>query len=319
MQSKVSIIVPVYGVEKYIERCSRSLFEQTYENIEYIFVDDCSEDNSINILKMVMQEYPTRQDSVYIISHECNKGLAIARNTGVGVSSGDYLLHVDSDDWLELNTIELLIGSINNVDADIICFGYFSEYRDRTQASKIINNKQTAIHNILTNKQHASIWSKMYKSDFYKNTGFAAIEGLNQGEDYVLVPRLLHRAKNIIYIKEHLYHYEMTNQSSYTKNVDYSAIKNIRDADDILYNYFSNVSDSYIYTETLEILYTRSMLYLLKTSNWNNYKDILSVYKNYSRNYTSLSIGDKFIIFLVNKGFYKLTSCFIKLGIKILK
>lgn len=80
---KVSIGIPVYGVEKYIERCAKSLLEQTYQDIEYIFVDDCSPDNSIDILNKVLSQYPTRKEQVKVIRHDKNLGSACTRNTAV--------------------------------------------------------------------------------------------------------------------------------------------------------------------------------------------------------------------------------------------
>ena len=80
---KVSVIIPVYGVEKYIERCARSLFEQTLEDMEFIFVNDCTKDNSIDILLRVIDEYPKRKSQVHILNHEFNKGLPVARQTGI--------------------------------------------------------------------------------------------------------------------------------------------------------------------------------------------------------------------------------------------
>ena len=88
----VSILVPVYGVEKYIERCARSLFEQTYENLEYIFVDDCTPDKSIEILKRVIEDYPNRKNQVRIIHHEHNRGLAAARNTALDAATSEFYL-----------------------------------------------------------------------------------------------------------------------------------------------------------------------------------------------------------------------------------
>ncbi len=81
MYNKISLLIPVYGVEKYIERCARSLFGQTYQNIEYIFVDDCTKDSSIAVLKKVLDDYPFRKEQVTIIHHNFNKGLSAARNT----------------------------------------------------------------------------------------------------------------------------------------------------------------------------------------------------------------------------------------------
>ena len=97
---KVSILVPIYGVERFIERCARSLFEQTYPNIEYVFVNDCTADRSVEILKELVEDYPGRKDAVKIISHEKNRGLAAARNTALENATGVFICHVDSDDWV---------------------------------------------------------------------------------------------------------------------------------------------------------------------------------------------------------------------------
>lgn len=99
---KVSVIIPVYGVEKYIERCVRSLFEQTLDDIEYIFVDDCCLDRSIEILDNVIKEYPNRRTDIKIVHHKENKGLAQARQSGIKVATGEYFVHCDSDDWVTL-------------------------------------------------------------------------------------------------------------------------------------------------------------------------------------------------------------------------
>lgn len=105
----VSILVPVYSVEKYIERCARSIFEQTYQNLDIVFVDDCTPDKSIEILRRVLDDYPERKAQTRIIRHEHNQGLAAARNTAVAAATGTFLTHVDSDDWLELDAVEELV------------------------------------------------------------------------------------------------------------------------------------------------------------------------------------------------------------------
>ena len=103
---KVSICVPIYGVEQYIERCVRSLFEQTYENIQYIFVNDCTKDKSIEILQQLLVQYPHRESQVHIITHDRNRGLGAARNTAVDAATGEFLFHVDSDDYIDVTTID---------------------------------------------------------------------------------------------------------------------------------------------------------------------------------------------------------------------
>ena len=98
---KVSVIVPIYGVEPYIERCVRSLMEQTYTNCEYIFVDDCTPDASVEILKRVLEDYPNRKQKVKIIQNEKNQGLPQTRKHGFQYATGDFVANVDSDDFVE--------------------------------------------------------------------------------------------------------------------------------------------------------------------------------------------------------------------------
>lgn len=115
MEYSVSVIIPVYNVGKFIERCARSLMEQTMDNVEYIFVDDASPDNSIQILQKVLADYPNRRDNVRILTHAENKGLPAARNTGLAVATGEYIFHCDSDDFVEPDMLEQLYGKAINV------------------------------------------------------------------------------------------------------------------------------------------------------------------------------------------------------------
>lgn len=121
-QPLVSICVPVYNVEQYIERCCHSLFGQSYNNIEYIFVDDCSPDESINIVRKTLLDYPQRINSVQIIKHKENKGLSGTRNSGVDASNGYFLLFVDSDDYIDSQTVELLVRQAMRDDSDVVIY-----------------------------------------------------------------------------------------------------------------------------------------------------------------------------------------------------
>ena len=133
MNPKVSILVPIYNVSLYIERCARSLFDQTFENIEYIFVDDASTDDSLDILKKVLKQYPKRQKQVRIIRHPQNKGLASTRNTAIDASNGDYIAVVDSDDYVEKNMIEELYNFAVTKNADIVVFDSVFEYANEKE------------------------------------------------------------------------------------------------------------------------------------------------------------------------------------------
>ena len=117
---KVSILTPIYGVEKYIEQSARSLFEQSYASIEYIFVDDCTPDKSIGILQSLLKEYPERAQQVRIIHHDRNRGVGAARQTALMAATGDYLLFADSDDMLPEDAVEKLAGKADSSHADLI-------------------------------------------------------------------------------------------------------------------------------------------------------------------------------------------------------
>ena len=102
----ISIITPLYKAENFIERCADSLFGQTFTDIEYIFVDDCSPDSTVKRLRQVLDRYPARKPQTKIIGHERNRGVAAARNTGLDAATGDYVYYVDADDYIEPDAIE---------------------------------------------------------------------------------------------------------------------------------------------------------------------------------------------------------------------
>ena len=120
--SKISIIVPVYNAEKYLVECLNSLVEQTYKNIEIILIDDGSIDNSAKIC----DEYAKKDERIKVV-HQKNSGVSVARNNGLDMHTGDYVMFVDSDDWIELNTCEILINNIISNDKDILIYNYYLE------------------------------------------------------------------------------------------------------------------------------------------------------------------------------------------------
>lgn len=117
----VSIVVPICNVSLYIERCARSLFAQTYPNIEYIFIDDASPDDSIEILQQVIEDFPNRKNQIHILHNPRNKGLAATRFVGIDAAKGDYILNVDSDDWIEPTMVEEMMQAAIKSNADMVC------------------------------------------------------------------------------------------------------------------------------------------------------------------------------------------------------
>ena len=117
---KVSILVPVYGVSAYIEACAHSLFSQTYDNLEFIFVDDCSPDDSIARHQKLLHNYPSRQQQVRIIHHTENKGLGGARETALQAATGEAVMIVDSDDMVPRHAVERLMTTLEKDHVDVV-------------------------------------------------------------------------------------------------------------------------------------------------------------------------------------------------------
>lgn len=239
--TKVSILVPVYGVEKYIEKCARSLFEQSYENIEYVFVDDCSPDNSINVLNHVIDDYPQRKSSIKIIRHKENMGLAAARNTGILNANGDYIFNMDSDDYLELNAIEILQDAAKETNADIVTCDYKKVYPNRWTILKsgISEDKTRYIRNLLTRRTSFNLSGKLIRKALITKNDIHAISGVNQAEDYITYPRLAYYAEKITYVNKPLYNYIQYNATSYIHNVSDDGREQIIRASKYLINFFT--------------------------------------------------------------------------------
>ena len=215
---KVSILVPVWGVEKYIERCARSLFEQTYNDIEYIFVNDCTKDNSIQILKEIIEQYPQRKNQVVIINHEINRGLAAARNTAVEISTGTFITHVDADDWLDISFVEKCIELQIKDNSDIVSADYMIHYKtcNTVQCETDLSDTKKILKDLLNSKVHGHIWARLIRSSIYKQNNILLKEGANFGEDLLGMTYLLFYAKSHAHINEPLYHYDCQNENSYS-------------------------------------------------------------------------------------------------------
>ena len=223
----VSILVPVYNVEPYIERCARSLFEQTYENLEFIFVDDCTPDNSIAILEKVMKDYPKQNRNTKVIHHSHNKGLGAARNTAVDACKGSFVYHVDSDDWVEHNAIELLVKKQLETDADIVsgrtCLDgpFHQKYMDYLSAGWYMD-KETLLKNVLSRKVTSVLWLRLIRKSLYMEHNIRALEGNNGAEEVEVFPRLVYYSKRVAGIDSFIYHYKWDNKSSITNKTQES-------------------------------------------------------------------------------------------------
>ncbi len=223
MEYLVSILVPIYKVEKHIEKCVRSLMEQSYNNIEYIFVDDCSPDGSIDILKNVLFQYPERRANCKIVKHKKNRGLSAARNTAIEIARGLFVSHVDSDDWLVKDAISILVEKQIKTDADIVSGDALQILEGKTSIIKEPNyhNKKEMMTEILkfSSPLNHTIWRRLIRLSLYKDNEIYCKEGINQGEDFQVMPRLVYYANKVDKVNTIVYNYNCMNENSYMNNL----------------------------------------------------------------------------------------------------
>lgn len=215
---KVSVIIPIYNVEKYIEKCASSLFKQTLESIEFIFVDDCSPDNSISILQSVLNKYPDRIPHTKIVHHDYNRGSAAARNTGRAIAQGEYIIECDSDDWVESNMYELMYQKAQQTNADIVICDLCLVYPTKKKHISInppLNHIKCVAY-LFSGKMHGSVCNKLIKKELYIKHNISCTEGMNYLEDLNVTYRLFYYAESISYIDKPLYNYFQGNTDSYT-------------------------------------------------------------------------------------------------------
>lgn len=280
MSPKVSILVPVYGVEKFIERCAISLFEQTFESIEYIFVNDCTKDNSINILLDVIKRYPHRKDLIHIIEHKQNKGLSGARNTGVDNASGEYILHVDSDDYIEVNMVELLYTKAIEENADVVICDFIMEWdRSSLLVKQELGNKskEEFLESVYAGETMTCVWNKLIKKDLYTANNIRALEGINVGEDFAVIPLILFYATKIEKVNEYLYHYIQMNSNSYTASVNKKYVDDIVAVLEHLTVFTESINVDYLKTALMKCK-VRKRLELIIKSNSSILDYVLSLF-----------------------------------------
>ena len=229
---KVSVIVPVYGVEKFITHCVDSLMAQTMrEDVEYIFVDDASQDASIERLTSVLSKYPERASQVKILVHERNKGLPAARNTGLAQATGEYVFHCDSDDFVEPEMLEVLYGEAKEKDADIVWCDWFLTFgsTERYMKQPEYDNPEDALKAMLGGAMKFNVWNKLVRRNLYTDNAITFPAGHGMGEDMTMM-MLFSYAKKIAYVPMAFYHYVKTNTAAFSQT--YSA----RHLEELKYN-----------------------------------------------------------------------------------
>lgn len=254
---KVSVVIPVYGVEEYMERCARSLFEQTLDDVEYIFVDDCTPDASIEILSRIIEEYRPRfaggDKRVRIERMPTNSGLAAVRRHGMKFCTGEYVIHCDSDDWVEKTTYEAMYNKAKETDADVVVCDYVmtdaKSMRSRIKGCHAIDIS-SFIESCLYQKDSWAVWNKMFKREAYKNIVYPVGA---MGEDLVMTLQLLLNSKKLACTNA-VYYYFINTDSITRKRTVEGCLKRYRQMYDNSQIVYDVVRDHKLTSEMSEAL-----------------------------------------------------------------
>lgn len=213
----LSVIVPMWGVEKYIEKCARSLFESTLEDIEFVFVNDCTPDKSVEVLERVMTDYPKRAKQTSIVHHEVNKGLPQARKTGFEACHGEWITYCDSDDWVHLEMYEKMLATANEGGCDLVCCDFVFQSDDKVLWEPVYdksNSSEILRMDLISGNVSNAVWNKIVHRSVYESSGLY-FPFLSMDEDDVITCQLAYFSKKIGYIHECLY-YHYANPESMT-------------------------------------------------------------------------------------------------------
>lgn len=227
----VSVIVPVYNVERFLPQCLDSLLNQTYRELEIIAVNDGSTDHSFDVLKVYAEK-----DSRMCIYDRCNSGVSAVRNFALSCARGQYVMFVDSDDWLEINALELCINAVEKNDSDVCMFSYMREFNERSEMRALFSGDKSfdaigcrrlqrrMIGPVGQELAHpemldslGTIWGKLYKREIVSDTKFVDLKQIGTAEDTLFNCFAFLKVDSAVYIDKPLYHYRKYNYASETK------------------------------------------------------------------------------------------------------
>ena len=278
----ISVIIPVYGVEKYLSRCLDSIINQTYRDLEIILVDDGSPDNSGKIC----DEYAAKDSRIKVI-HKENGGLSSARNAGLDVATGEYIGFVDSDDWIEPQTYNMLFSAIEKNNSDIAICGHRMVYDNTSTSKATYSNDEYLSYDLLWNeifgKLNNAAWNKLYRKNLIDDLRFPI--GVIHGEDLIFNLNYLKNCKCGVINKTPLYNYFVRLGSITKSGFNKNKIMEIT-AKDMALEIVKKVcptqlenAQKYCFRARMNVL--RS---LYKSGQEKNYSDLLNEIKNYTKN-----------------------------------
>lgn len=226
---KVSVIIPIYNVEKFIAKCAESLMRQTLKEVEYIFVNDATPDGSMEVLDDVVSRFPERIARVTIINLKKNEGLPAARNYGLRIAKGEYVFHCDSDDFVEQDMLQSLYDTAISKNADIVWCDWFLSLskNERYMRQPLLHEPQDAIKAMLSGRMKFNVWNKLVRRSLYTDNRITFPAGYGMGEDMTMI-MLFAYAEKVLYLPKAFYHYVKTNMSAFSRSYSAEHLQELR-------------------------------------------------------------------------------------------
>jgi len=219
---KLSVCVPVYKVEQYIERCARSLFEQTLDDMEFVFVDDCSPDCSLAVVERVLADYPMRRRQVRLIRHQTNSGSAQARKTAMSLTSGDWIGFCDADDWVDSDFFRSMVEAGERADAGMVFAPMCRNENGRMEGEEDVVFNGSSCDYLNTKRKLVAFHStcnKIYRRGIATDPAIVVPEPVGIGEDTCFMIQAVACCRRVVSVTGVFYHYR-ENLSSKTRTFD---------------------------------------------------------------------------------------------------
>ena len=286
MINRLSVIITVFKCERYIGTCARSLFEQTLDSIEYIFVNDATPDNSISVLEKIINDYPNRKPYVKIINLEKNGGVSNARGIGLENATGEYVIHADSDDWVDKDMYERLYRKAKETDADIVGCNFRHEFTDLQYDfhQQYADTVEENISRLINGRLFPSLCTSLTCRSLIENNGITFPIGLNMGEDLFFNLQSYLHAKKIVSMDWAPYHYRHTENSSCVQRTRKSIDSDIAIADLIE----KLMKECHLYEKYVQDIEYRKFFSKLPLAqdldNKDNYQEWLNIYPETNKN-----------------------------------
>lgn len=227
MKPAISVLTPIYNVRQFVEKCAESLMSQTFDDVEFIFINDASTDGSLQILESVIERYPKR--NVRILHHDKNRGLPASRKTGYDASIGKYIFNCDGDDFVEPDLLEKMYAAVLNGDVDYAYCDFYLTYENSERYMKCpaFSSADKALRlGYLSGSAKYNVWNKLIKRELYEGVVFP-VEHKKGGEDMIMLG-VLSKARSVAYVPYALYHYVKTNASAISENFSEQRIIDIK-------------------------------------------------------------------------------------------